>query len=236
MAVEGAAPDGAATPGTDGSRDPGCPLCRRPDPIVVGRGRAAGTERRFHHCPRCALVFVDPEVHPDREEELGRYLEHDNDPADPDYRRYLSPAAEAVDDDVPPGSRGLDYGAGPGPALAAMLRERGHEVALFDPFFHPDSEALDGRYAFIACTETVEHFHRPREEFARLDALLEPGGRLVVMTRMYEEPGNVPDWRYSRDITHVCFYHRDTMGWIARWRGWKPSFPHSRVVRFAKPG
>jgi 2-polyprenyl-3-methyl-5-hydroxy-6-metoxy-1,4-benzoquinol methylase len=47
---------------------------------------------------------------------------------------------------------------------------------LFDPLFFPDPEPLGDLYDFITCTETIEHFHRPAEEFARLDRMLRPGG------------------------------------------------------------
>ena len=50
---------------------------------------------------------------------------------------------------------GLDFGAGPGPALAAMMSEDGFDVAIYDPFFQPDAEALQRKYDFITSTETV---------------------------------------------------------------------------------
>jgi taurine dioxygenase len=66
------------------------------------------------------------------------------------------------------GRGGWIMAADPGPALAAMLREAGHEVALYDPFFAPDPAPLAAIYDFVTCTETAEHFHDPRAEFARL--------------------------------------------------------------------
>ncbi|MEI4850515.1 class I SAM-dependent methyltransferase, partial [Klebsiella pneumoniae] len=81
-----------------------------------------------------------------------------------------------------PGARGLDFGCGPGPALATMLREAGMDMALFDPFFYPQASVLERQYDFITCTEVVEHLHRPAEVFRQLDRLLAPGGWLGVMT------------------------------------------------------
>ena len=63
---------------------------------------------------------------------------------DAGYRRFLSKLADPLMARLAPGARGLDYGCGPGPALAAMLREAGHEVALYDPFFAPDPAPLSG--------------------------------------------------------------------------------------------
>ena len=53
---------------------------------------------------------------------------------------------------------GLDFGAGPGPALAAMMSEDGFDVAIYDPFFQPDAEALQRKYDFITCT-AVSYTH-----------------------------------------------------------------------------
>lgn len=92
------------------------------------------------------------------------------------YRAFLNRAAGPLLERLPPARQGLDFGCGPGPALAIMLREAGHTVALFDPFFYPDPAVLASAYDFITCTEVAEHFHRPAEEFSKLDALLNPGG------------------------------------------------------------
>lgn len=47
------------------------------------------------------------------------------------------------------GSRGLDDGRGPGPAIAVMLREAGHEMLTHDPFFACDEGALNRTYCEI---------------------------------------------------------------------------------------
>ena len=104
---------------------------------------------------------------------------------------------------------------GPGPALAAMLREAGHEVEVSDPFFAPDATMLQGAYGFITCTETAEHFHRPGEEFARLASMLRPGGILAVMTMFQTDDARFEAWHYRLDPTHVVFYRAETFGVIA---------------------
>ena len=95
---------------------------------------------------------------------------------DPGYRRFLSKLADPLRGRLAPGAHGLDYGCGPGPALAAMLREAGHEMALYDPVYYPDTAPLQARYDFVTCTEVAEHFHAPAQEFDRMGALLRPGG------------------------------------------------------------
>lgn len=71
-----------------------------------------------------------------------------------------------------------------GPALAHMLREAGHSVDLYNPFFASDPGPLRRTYDFIACSEVAEHLHHPAAEFASFDGLLRPGGWLAVMTSL----------------------------------------------------
>ena len=193
-----------------------CPLC--------GCGPAetfisiAGAE--YDRCPTCGLRFLDPAHHPDRETERAHYALHENDPDDTRYRAFLARLADPLLAELPPGASGLDYGSGPGPALAAMLREAGHRVALYDPVFAPDTRVLEATYDFITCTETAEHFHDPAFEFARLDALLRPGGVLALMTQFQTDDARFANWHYRRDPTHVVFYREETMRWIAAQYGW----------------
>jgi len=116
-----------------------------------------------------------------------------------------------------------------------MMEARGFRMRTYDPFFAPDEDALRGRYDFVTCSETAEHFHHPAEEFGRLDGLLRPGGWLGVMTEMLDAARDFGTWRYARDPTHVCFYHADTMRWIADAHGWRMEAPTRNVVLFHKP-
>jgi len=134
-----------------------------------------------------------------------------------------------------PTAQGLDYGCGPGPALAMMLREAGHPMQAWDPFFAPDPDALVRRYDFVTCTEVVEHFHSPAAEFARLDALLRPGGWLGITTCLQTEDARFAAWHYRRDPTHVVFYRAVTFEVIAARFGWRCELPEKDVVLMHKP-
>ena len=164
-----------------------------------------------------------------------RYLTHDNDPDNADYRRFLSRLWDELRPRLTVGARGLDYGAGPGPALAAMIEEDGYSAALYDPLFHPDETVLADTYDFITCTETVEHFATPRADFLRLYKILAPGAYLGIMTDILEDIRKFPDWYYHRDPTHVAFYTRRTFHWIAAWLGFEIEFPRPRVLLLRKP-
>lgn len=211
-----------------------CPLCGSLEASLLHRDLSTWWRREFRRCPTCGLAFVPPSFHLTAEEERARYLLHRNDPHDPGYRAFLRRLWDVLKPRLPPGARGLDYGAGPGPALAAIMREDGFDVRVYDPFFHPDDAALRDSYDFVTCTETAEHFRSPAKEFRRLDALTGTPGWLAVMTAMLDTWDAFPGWHYHMDPTHVCFYSRSTMLWIAERHRWEALFPRKDVVLFRK--
>ncbi len=212
-------------------RAPRCPLCAS----EAAEAFFTVAERDYYRCPNCALRFLDPALWPERQAEHAHYRLHDNNPDDPRYRAFLSRLADPFLEVLPPGLSGLDYGCGPGPALAMMLREAGHEVALYDPLFEPDTQVLETTYDFVTCSETAEHFHDPPREFARLDALLRPGGWLGLMTMFQNDDVGFATWHYRRDPTHVVFYREETMHWIAARYGWECTIPRPNVALMRKP-
>jgi SAM-dependent methyltransferase len=208
-----------------------CPVCRVPRPRPFLRVDA----RDYWRCETCEARFLDPRQRLSPQEERAHYLHHQNHPDDPRYRRFLSRLAVPLLERLPPGLRGLDYGCGPGPALAAMLREAGHEVAVYDPFFRPDPAPLRERYDFITCSEAAEHFHDPAGEFDLFDRLLRPGGWLGLMTCFQTDDARFAAWHYRRDPTHVIFYREATLRWIAAARGWTCEIPAKDIALMRKP-
>lgn len=210
---------------------PVCPVCLDAAPrlfIEVGA-------RDYRRCVRCEATFLLPAQRPPVAAECAEYLLHRNDPADPGYRRFLARLAEPLCARLAPASAGLDYGCGPGPALADMLRGAGHTVRVYDPLFAPDAGVLAQRYDFVTCTEVVEHFHHPAAEFARLDALLRPGGWLGITTCFQTDDARFVGWHYRRDPTHVVFYRESTFHHLARRFGWRCHIPRKDVVLMHKP-
>lgn len=210
---------------------PGCPVCH-----ARGARHFRHVEGRdYWRCDTCLATFLAPDQRLARAAEHRHYLNHENDPQDPRYRRFLSRLAEPLLARLAPGSQVLDYGCGPGPALAAMLEEAGHRCALYDPFFFPDPQVLQRRYDAVTCTETAEHFHDPAGEFAGLAALLRPGGWLAVMTRFQNDDAAFADWHYRRDPTHVVFYRAETLAFIAARHGLDCEIPCKDVALLRRP-
>jgi len=221
-------------PGLDPTfeRTPRCPLCAdlRTGVFAVAEGRV------YHRCAGCLLTFLAPAARPSRAIELATYGQHRNDPGDPRYRAFLARLLDPLLHHLRPGMIGLDFGCGPGPAIRPMLARHRIEMIDYDPLFRPDPAALARRYDFITCSEAIEHFFDAGRELIRLDALLRPGGWLGVMTRMLTDDAGFAHWWYRRDPTHVAFFRRETMVWIARHFRWHASFPEPTVALFHKPG
>lgn len=207
-----------------------CQVCRsnRSIPFATVENRA------YWRCLTCSATFLDARQLPDRDAEYRQYLQHENDPEDTGYRAFLDKLARPLIERLSPGSDGLDYGCGPGPALATMLREAGHHVALYDPFFAADFTVLNETYDFVACTEVVEHFHQPGREFAQLARLVRPGGWLGVMTCFQTDDTRFADWHYRRDPTHVVFYREETFRYLADCHGFSCEIPQKDVVLLQK--
>lgn len=191
--------------------------------------------RAYWRCRVCAATFLDPSQLPTPAAELERYLLHENDPGDPRYRGFLSKLATPLLDRLSPRQAGLDYGCGPGPALAHILREAGHSVDLYDPFFAPDPGPLHRTYDFIACSEVAEHLHYPAAQFASFDRLLRPGGWLAVMTSFQTDDSQFCNWRYRQEPSHVVFYREETFRFLAVRLGWNCEIPAQNIALMQKP-
>ncbi|MFP5505071.1 MAG: class I SAM-dependent methyltransferase [Gammaproteobacteria bacterium] len=193
---------------------PDCPLCgHAAAPVDEDR------RRRYFQCPECRLIFADPASHLDAAAEKAVYDLHCNDPADAGYRRFLDRLAAPLLTRLHPGMHGLDYGCGPGPALSQMLRQAGMRMTDYDPIYAPDPAALDRQYDFVTCTEVVEHFKQPAQDWERLLATVRPGGWLGVMTQLALGPERFRRWQYRNDPTHVAFHSAETFAWIGRHHG-----------------
>lgn len=192
-------------------------------------------DKEYLRCLQCEATIMAQKNWLGPDDERAVYHLHNNDPGDSGYRRFLEKLALPMLERIQPGASGLDFGCGPGPALAEMMREAGMEMTLYDPFFYPAEPALASRYDFITCTEVVEHLHHPAKVFSQLDGLLKPGAWLGIMTCFQTCDDLFETWHYRRDPTHVVFYREATFKVLAQRMGWAMTVACKDVVIFHKP-
>lgn len=171
-------------------------------------------EKNYYRCTYCRSIMMAYEDQLDAEMEKERYDQHNNDPEDTGYRNFVKPLVENITDKFSNGAKGLDYGAGSGPVAAVMLGEKGYDLELYDPYYHPDQLPLNQKYDFIICSEVIEHFRYPAKEFSLLRSLLLPKGSLVCLTEILTDDLDFKQWYYKNDPTHVFFYHKKSLLYI----------------------
>ncbi|MCK5547211.1 MAG: class I SAM-dependent methyltransferase, partial [Rhodospirillaceae bacterium] len=109
-------------------------------------------------------------------------------------------------------------GCGPGPALAKLFEEAGHSMALYDPYYAPDTSVLLHSYDFITMSEVVEHLAEPGKVLDDLWANLNAGSWLGIMTKRVRNAEAFKAWHYITDPTHICYFSVSTFQWLAkRW-------------------
>ena len=207
-----------------------CPLCDN-----EASGFLEDRRRHYYRCRRCQLVFVQEQDFPSPAEERAIFDLHENSPDDVGYRKFLSRLCDPLTARLAPGSQGLDFGCGPGPALPVMLGERGYPMERYDPYFAPDRSVLNRQYDFVTATEVVEHFHNPGEDWDQLWSCVKPGGLLGIMTKLVIDRQAFSHWHYKDDETHVCFYSHETLAWISKRLDAELSVLGKDVFIFRKP-
>ncbi len=203
-----------------------CPVCGDEASYVI----LETSDMRYRECPVCRVLYLEREFFPEPEEEHARYRTHRNTPDNPGYTDFLNRLASPLLERVKPGYKGLDYGCGSEAVLADMLGSAGMEMSIYDPFFHPDRAVLNNSYNFIACSEVVEHFHFPAQEFIRLKSMLKPKGVIGIMTCIYSDEIDFSTWYYRKDFTHVVFYRIETFEVISRNLGLSMEHPAKNII------
>jgi len=183
-------------------------------------------------CDHCGLRFMDAAYLPSPADEKSHYDQHENEVDDPRYRRFLSRLSEPLMQVLPQGSTVLDFGSGPGPALAKMMQENGHYVSIYDPFYAPDLAVLNRQYDAVTASEVIEHFHQPKTGFQQMLSCVKAGGWLAVMTQVQNDDQAFAEWHYRRDPTHVAFYRAESFDYIAAAYGLELQRPSSQVALF----
>lgn len=190
-----------------------CPLCQTPHPKLFFEG----PQRDYLRCRYCGLIFVTKDALLPPKAEKARYDLHENDPTNKGYRQFLKKLTHPLIRHIgPPPQQGIDFGSGPGPVLAQMLKSRGYQIARYDPYYQPDPGVLNQTYDFVTCTEVMEHFYQPAREWNVLLEILKPESWLGIMTKLIDDLTAFPEMHYITDDTHVSFFSRRTFRFLAK--------------------
>ncbi len=176
-------------------------------------------------CATCGLRYQDHGLRGAAEQ--ARYELHHNEPTEAYVAMF-----ESILTTIEPYIQGsvLDFGSGEFNVLEQLLNQR-FDITSYDLFFHPLPLAT---YDTVIAIEVVEHFIDPAKEWARLLALVRPGGHLIVQTRFVEAP--FFDWWYQRDPTHRTFYTVTAFTALASQAGFEVIFSNNRSIIVMKRG
>lgn len=206
-----------------------CPLCHQHSEVFYSH-----RHKQYYFCTHCFSISLCEQNRLQPALEKQHYQQHENHVDDPNYQQFLSPIIQNIRKDFPTKAMGLDFGCGTGPVIKHVLGKGGYSIDLYDHFFFPNHEVFTKKYDFIVASEVAEHFFRPDEEFSRLHHMLKPNGKLYVMTELFSEKKCFDQWYYKNDPTHVFFYNKKTMHWIADHYGFQKVENHKRLTVFTK--
>lgn len=205
--------------------------------LICGELTKKGTDRNgqiYHICQNCGFTFLDRSSLLSEEKEKARYELHNNDGKDLGYRDWLNSfMKEAVLPFADKGCRILDFGSGPSPVLAELMRESGYRVEIFDKYFAPHFP--EGSFDMITSTEVFEHLDDPVALFHKLVVTLSPWGHIALKSsfRPYKN-SDFFRWWYREDCTHISFFTERALRILANNEAMVPQYTDSHSVMVFK--
>jgi len=175
----------------------------------------------FYHCKHCELIFLDEQFYVSRENEKKQYNQHNNSLENEGYvnmfEEYLNFTLENQNIKT-----ALDFGSGPTPVLAQLLKRRNLHVDCYDKFYQPQKIYENKQYDLITSTEVFEHLQDPKEVLNLLKMHLKPHGIMAIMTLFHtNKQEDFLKWWYRRDPTHITFFTPKTFEVLAHECGLK---------------
>lgn len=216
-----------------------CPLCMGSENHLFHQDNNKRTQRPYHRCNQCHLVFVPAVFYLTPEQEKAEYDQHENDIHDAGYEGFLNRLwselkAKLMQNPFP--QTILDFGCGPGPLLAKMMSQAGFDVSVYDHFYAPEQSVLKPQYYdAITSTEVIEHLHQPKQVFEQWLNMLKKGGYLGLMTKLVMSQNAFATWHYKNDLTHVCFFSEACFQWLAEQYSLELTVIGKDVIVFRKP-
>ena len=169
-------------------------------------------DHNYYYCNHCEFISLDENkiVAPDQEKK--EYSFHHNSFENDGYVNMLREfIAKAISPLNPQIKTALDFGSGPGPVLAELLRQEGFKTDIYDKHFAPERVYLNKKYDLITATEVFEHLKDPMATLKLLKSHLNENGILAMMTLFHSNnKAEFLKWWYRRDSTHIAFFTHKT--------------------------
>ncbi len=197
-----------------------CPLCHSNNTSNHFKDK----RRDYFQCAQCQLIYVPQNQHISTEAEKQRYDKHENNLNDTGYINHLQHFIAPLKKHISKSNKGLDFGSGPNPVFAEVMRKDGYEINIYDLFYANRPEVLQEKYDYITVCEVIEHLKQPDETLSVLVEQLNKQGHLAIMTQLYHSKIEFKNWWYKNDPTHIGFFSKDTFQWIST--NWKLKIQH----------
>ncbi len=194
-----------------------CRICQGPTQAFFDEYMECET----FHCPECEFIFKDTQAIVSEEKELKVYQQHNN---TEENLGYVAMFRDFIDKTIAPNREkihtALDFGSGPNPVLAKMLRREGFETDHYDKFFAPKKVYEGKSYDLVTSTEVIEHIADVQGVMQLFSEHLNPGGYLALMTQFHSNTEeHYLQWWYRRDPTHIVFYRPRSFKVLAKQYG-----------------
>ncbi len=173
-------------------------------------------KKRFYHCASCESIFLDKKFYVSLNDEKNQYNHHNNSLENDGYVKMFDDFLDFTLNNIYVKSA-LDFGSGPTPVLAELLKRRGLHVEYFDKFYQPKEIYKDKKYDLITSTEVFEHLENPKKILNLLSSHLNPNGVMSLMTLFHSNnQDSFLKWWYRRDPTHITFFTPKTIEIMAK--------------------
>ncbi len=179
--------------------------------------------KAYEICFSCQSITLEKKYFVDETHEKAQYDNHNNSFESPGYVKMFEDFLDYFWNDLNKNStNALDFGSGPGPVLAQILRNKGLHVDIYDKFYQPIQVYENKKYDLITSTEVFEHLESPLEFLSLFKKHLKKGGIIAIMTLFHDNnEENFLKWWYRRDPTHILFYTPKTFEVLASMCGLK---------------
>jgi len=196
-----------------------CKICKNDTLKLYDKAQ----NKSYAICGNCQAIMLKKEFLVDSAREIAQYENHNNNFESKGYVKmfedFLDYFWEGMDKHD---KNALDFGSGPGPVLAQILKNRDLHVDIYDKFYQPIKIYEDKKYSLITSTEVFEHLQNPLEILALFKNHLKKGGIIAIMTLFHDNnKENFLKWWYRRDPTHILFYTPKTFEVLAKMCGLK---------------